>query len=469
MADQEQAGTVATEEQEEAFQYNVKIEDQGPGTKKVSVEIPEDRIKTKLQEQFKDLRREAAIPGFRPGHAPQKLIEKRFATDVRDQVKRTLISESYEQAIEKNSLSVLGEPDFENPEAIQLPDNGALTFSFTVEVQPEFTIPDLNGLKVKKPRIEIKEENVDQALQNLREQQGSLMPVEDRGVEEKDFLLADVHVKVDGAVVAHQHDSQIVARAGRVAGIQVDDLGTQLAGLKPGETRTLKLHAPDTHPNEQLKGKDVEVEIALKELKRLDLAEINDAFLEDLGFTNEGELREALKGQMSERISYDVEEAMRNQVRQYLLENIKFDLPSKLSEKQTSRVVQRRYVDLMMRGMPREQIDANIERLAAGAADEAGRELKLYFILQKLAAASEVTVDEAELNGRIAMLAAQKGRRPEKMKQEMAKDGTLQNLYLQIFEQKALDKVLETAEIEEVDMSAQQAQDAAAPGSENKE
>ena len=93
MADQDTADSnVATEEQE--YAYNVKIEDLGPATKKIVIEIPEDRIKEKLAEQFKELRGQAAIPGFRPGHAPQKLIEKRFATDVKDQVRRTLVSES---------------------------------------------------------------------------------------------------------------------------------------------------------------------------------------------------------------------------------------------------------------------------------------------------------------------------------------------------------------------------------------
>ena len=452
MADQETAdGTVATEEQD--FQYNVKVEDLGPATKKISIEIPEDHIQTRVKEQFKEIRSQAAIPGFRPGHAPQKLIEKKFATDVKDQVRRSLVSESYEQALEKNNLSVLGEPEFENAEQIQLPDAGPMNFSFTVEVQPEFTIPDLTGVKVKKPKIDVKDENVDQAMQNLREQQGSLMPVEDRGVKEKDYLLADVHVKVDGNVLGHQHDAQIVARPGRIGGIQVDDLGAQLEGLKPGETRSIKAHAPDTHPNEQLKGKDVELEVTLKDLKHLELAEINQAFLDDLGFKDEAELRDALKEQMVERIGYDVQQALREQVSKHLTDSIHFDLPAKLSSKQADRVVNRRAMDLMMRGLSREQIEANIERLRAGADEEAARELKLFFILQKLAADLGVDVDEAELNGRIAMLAAQRGRRPEKLKQDMAKDGTLANLFLQMREQKAIDKVLETATIEDVDVA----------------
>jgi trigger factor len=451
MADQETAdGGVATEEQ--AFAYNVTIEDLGPATKKVSVEIPETRIKEKLVEQFKELRSQAAIPGFRVGHAPQKLIEKRFATDVKDQVRRTLVSESYEQALEKNKLNVLGEPEFENAEAITLPDSGALNFSFTVEVQPDFTIPDLKGLKVKKPKIEVKDDNVDQAMQNLREQQGALMPVEDRGVQAKDYLLADVHIKAEGAELAHQHDAQIVARPGRIGGVQIDDLDKQLEGQKPGETRTIKAKAADNHPNEQLRGKDVEISVTLKDLKKLELAEINDAFLEDLGFKEESELRDALREQMVERITFDVQQALREQVQKHLVDNIQFELPAKLSAKQADRVINRRAVDLMQRGLPLEQIQANIDRIKAGADEEAGRELKLFFILQKLSADLGIDVDEAELNGRIAMLAVQRGRRPEKLKQDMAKDGSLQNLYLQMREQKAIDKVLETAEIEEVEV-----------------
>src|SRR2546421_3328939 len=105
MAENEnQADTAVAEQQDEEYQYQIKIEDAGPATKRVVVEIPKERIDAKLAEQFKELRSQAAIPGFRPGHAPAKLVEKRFGADVKDQVRRTLISESYGQAVEKNNL-----------------------------------------------------------------------------------------------------------------------------------------------------------------------------------------------------------------------------------------------------------------------------------------------------------------------------------------------------------------------------
>ena len=450
MAENESA--VAEQQQEEDFVYPIRIEDAGPGTKKVSVEIPREKIDSEMEKQFKELRQQAAIPGFRPGHAPQKLIEKRFSSDVKEQVRRSLISESYEQAVEKNKLQVIGEPEFDDPDAIKLPEQGPLSYSFTVEVRPEFTLPDVSNLKVRKPKIEIRDENVDQAMRNLREQQGALVPVEDRGVQEGDYLFADVHIKVDGNVIAHEHDTQLVSRSGKLVGIQVDDLPQQLAEMKPGETRTITAHAPDTHPGEALRGKDVQIEITLKDIKHLELAEINQAFMEDLGFENEQELRDALREQMEQKISDDIQHAMREQVNRYLLENTQFELPERLSTKQADRVVSRRAVNLMMRCVPREQVEANIEQLRGGAQEEAVRELKLFFILQKLAEQQGVDVDEAELNGRIAMLAAQRDERPERLKQEMSKDGTLLNMYLQLREEKAIDKVLAQAQVEEVNV-----------------
>lgn len=447
--------TAVAEQAQEDFQYPITIEDAGPATKKVVVQIPKDRIEAKLAEQFKELRQQAAIPGFRPGHVPQKLLERKFSADVREQVRRALIGESYEQAVEKNGLQVIGEPVFDDPKSLELKEGQDLSYSFEIEVQPQFDVPELKGLKVTRPKIAITEENVDQAMQNLREQQGMLVPVEDRGVQDKDYLVADVHVKLGDEVVGHQHDAQIVSRPGRIGGIEVADLDAQLRGLKSGEKREIKVSVPETHPAEKLRGKDATIEIALKDIKKLELAEINEEFLADLGFQDEKELRDALREQMEERISMDVKAAMREQVHKHLLENTNIEIPSRLSDRQAQRVVNRRAVDLMMRGMPEETIRANLEKLKVGAKEEAARELKLFFILQKIANDFGVDVDEAELNGSIAMIAAQRGQRPEKLKQTMAKDGTLANMYVQMREQKAVDRILESAQVEDVDVMNQ--------------
>ncbi|HEV8604158.1 MAG TPA: trigger factor [Tepidisphaeraceae bacterium] len=437
--------------------YNIRVEDAGPATKKVFVEVPKEKVAEKIAEQFKELRQGAHIPGFRKGKAPPKLIEKKFSADVKEQVRRTLISESYEAAIEQHSLQVLGEPEFDNPDAVKIEEDAPLNYSFTVEIQPDITLPELKGFKVKKPMIPITEEHVDQAMTNLREQQGTLTPVEDRGVEDRDQVIGDVHVKVDDKVVSHQHDATINVRPGRLAGLQIDDLPAQLAGAKSGESREVKVKVPDNYPAENLRGKDVVIEIAVKDIKKLEPIEINDEFLQSLGFTREQELRDALRDQMVERIDFDIKQAMRRQITDQLLTQVEVKLPTKLSDRQTDRVVNRRAVDLLMKGIPRERIEQNLEQLRTGAADEAVRELKTFFILQQVAKQLEIEVSEGELNSRIATLAYQQGRRPERLKQEMSKDGnTLTNLYVQMREEKAIDKILQTADIEEIAATPEQ-------------
>jgi trigger factor len=452
--DSSNTGLAVAEGGEEAeFVYPVTIEEAGPATKKVSVEIPEQRIKDELSKQYKELRKEAAIPGFRVGHAPVKLIEKKFGNDIKEQVRRTLISESYQQAVEKNNLQVLGDPQFDVSANIGLPDTGPLAFNFEVEVQPEITLPSLTGIPVRKPKIEIKDENVDQAMNNLREQQGTLVPVEDRGVEAKDYITADVHLKLNGTTVAHQHDAQLVARPARIGGIEIPDFAEKMLGAKPGDTRSFTGRAPDNHPTEGIRGQTIELEVSVKDIKKLELAEITPEFLEDLGFINEQEIRDALREQMVERITYDIAQAQREQISKYLMDNTTLELPAKLSARQVDRVVQRRAVDLLMRGIPQQQVEAQLDQLRYGAVEEAAKDLKLFFILQKIANDQNNEVDEAELNGRIALLAAQRGERPEKVKQEMAKDGSLQSLYIQMREQKALDQILQTAVVEEVEVA----------------
>lgn len=439
---------------EETYNYNIKVEDAGPATKKVSVEIPEDRIKEVLEKQFVDLKREASIPGFRPGKAPRKLVERRFSSSIKEEVRRQLVGDSYRQALENNKLEPLGEPEFDNPDDIQLPESGPLTYTFSVEVQPEITLPDMATLTVKKPKVDVTDTNVDQAMDNLRQQQGALVPVEDRGVEDGDYVTADVHVKLGEEVIAHQHDAQLVARSGRIAGITIEDLAEKIRGAKGEETRTFTVHVPEAHSDERIKDKDVQVELAVKDIKKLELAEIDQDFLERLGFTTEAELRDAMREQLEERIKNDVQTAMRTQVQQFLVENVQIELPTKLTDRQRERTVQRRAMDLATRGIAREQIEQNMEVLQAGAGDEAQRELKLFFILQKVAKEMNVDVEDDELNGRISGIAAYQGRRPEKMKQEMSKDGSLANLYVQMREHKAIDKLIEQAKIEEVEPEA---------------
>ena len=156
--------------------------------------------------------------------------------------------------------------------------------------------------------------------------------------------------------------------------MQIDDIPQQLEGAKPGDTREINSKVPETYPMEAVRGKDVILEVTVKDIKKLEPIEVNDEFLQSLGFQKEQELRDALREQMVERIDFDIKQAMRRQVIEQLMSQVDVKLPNKLSDRQTDRVVNRRAVDLLMKGIPRERIEQNVEQLRTGAQDEAVRE-----------------------------------------------------------------------------------------------
>ena len=141
-------------------EQKVTVEDTGPARKALTIEVPAERIAAKIETSFGRLKSDAILPGFRRGRAPQRLLEKRFGTSIRDEVRGQLLSECYSQAIEDEKLDVIGEPDVADFDSITLPESGPLTFRVEVEVSPKVELPPLEGIEVKKAKMEVTDEQV---------------------------------------------------------------------------------------------------------------------------------------------------------------------------------------------------------------------------------------------------------------------------------------------------------------------
>lgn len=447
--------TATAPQGEQTIDYPITIEDAGPAAKRLTIEIPQERIAAKLAASFEELSEYATLPGFRAGKAPKALLQKRFSNDIRKQVRDELIRESYQQAMEKHALKVIGEPQFDEREGMEhLPDAGPYTYSFSVEIVPDIAIPDLSDLTIKKPIININDKHVEQALQNLREQQGTLLPADDREARAGDYMIADVSIKLDGEEVGKQAAAQIVLRPGNIGGIDVKDLADRLAGAKVGDSRSLTATAPANHPAEKIRGKAVTLEFKVKDIKFLELAEINDDFLASLGFDNQQQLLDELRQQMVIRVDNDVKVAMHNQIKKALLERTDVPLPTRLSQQQEVRVIRKRATELMMRGIPEDQIVANIEKVRAGAMEQARTELKLFFAIAKLTEKFSIDVSEEELNDQIATMAMYSDKRPEQMRKDLQTSGRLSELFLALRERKTLDRLIQDLKVEEVSIDS---------------
>ncbi|MBN1766279.1 MAG: trigger factor [Sedimentisphaerales bacterium] len=434
------------QEQEKKLDCTVNIEDSGPWKKKISVQIPREEINKELDNQYGELVQTAEVPGFRKGHAPRKLVEKRFGTEVTDQVKLRLLAQAFEQIEAEHKFDVLGEPDFD-PDKVELPEDGDLTYEYEIEVRPEFETPVLEGIKIEKQLVEIDDERVNQALDNLRKRRGHMEQVEEAGDE--DAVIADVEMKVNGINEPEKgNDVYIrVDQASVVMGVYVENMDEVLGGAKIGDVVNCSGEVPDHNQKEEFRGKKADFTITVKNISRLIPAEVNEEFLSGFGMDNEDELKRSIRDSLENQVDQEIRKQMAQQVYNYLEENIAFELPAGVAGRYSERVLARRYYDLIRQGVAPDQIEENMEKLRASSNEQAAKELKMTFIMDQVADKLEIEVSDMEVNGYIANMAAQQGRRPERVREELQRNNQLNLLENELREQKAIDKILEMAEV----------------------
>jgi len=443
---------MAKEQETTELKNTVTIEESGPCKKKVVVEIPQESVKNATDEQYETLRKEAIVPGFRKGRAPRRLLEKRFGKETTEQIKLKLLAEASDSALKDNKLDVLRDPDIDF-EKIELPAEGPLKFDFEVEVRPEFELPKLDGIPVEKKKLEVTNEQIDSEIEQLQKYAGLWSPRQgDAAIELDDQIIADVVLKAEG-VEEEQKLNNIeihVRQNGFVGAIPVEKLDELLVGAKAEETKKTAVDVPKTYFREEYRGKKVDIEIAIKDIKWLKPAELNEDFLKRFDVEDEGELREKLRDSLQNRLEQQAQGEMAEQIRKYMLDNTSLDLPVDVVAEQSAGLLQRQYSNLMMRGLSREQIEEQMEQLRAGSEQQAKEQLKTFFIMAKIAEKLEIDVSEEEINGHIAQLAIQRGQRPERMREEMVRNGSLTQFKLQVREDKCIAKLLESAKITEV-------------------
>ena len=447
---EEKSDTATEEEKPEVPKNIVTIEEAGPCKKKVIIEIPEEAITKATDEQYEKLRKEALVPGFRKGRAPRRLLERRFGKETTEQIKLTLLADASESAIKDSELQTIGEPDidFEN---IELPSEGPMKFDFEVEVRPEFDLPELEGIPLTKTKLKVTDDQIDKEIEQLQKWSGVWTPRADGAVEPNDQIIADVVLKVEGVEEEQKLDNVeiYIRQNGFIGTVPVEKLDELLIGAKVGDTKQTSVDVPKTYFREEYRGKKVDIQIDIKDIKWLKPAEFDENFLKRFGVEDEKELKKATHDNLQSRLDDQVRTEMTEQIFEYLLSNTDFDLPLDVVGEQAHTVLQRQYTNLVMRGLSREQIEEQMEQLQASSEGQAKQQLKIFFIMDKVADKLEIDVSEEEINGHIAQLATRRGQRPERMREDMERDGSLAQFKLEVRQAKCVAKLLETAKITE--------------------
>lgn len=449
----------------EELKESVSAETESIGTlrEKLTVTIPEKVIANHVEHNFTELESDAQIPGFRKGHAPRALIEKRFGQEVRSSLKSMIIGQSYYAAIEKKDLEVLGDPLFRIQEGesdklmdigealqhVKLPESGDFSYVCEIEVKPTFELPDLKGITVKVRDAEITDEQIDEHIDYQKKNRGRMETITGEPAKADDGIRADVTLFVGEENVKHEDSVQLAVRNTRLDGIALNDLAEKLDGAKVDDSIDVPCTIPDDYERADLRGKDGKFVFEIREIKRLKPATI-EQLIEQTGAENEEEFRTFVRDDLEAEKDELAERVKRRQIHEYLLENTPMDLPENLSARQTDRAVIRQVIELRQRGVPDSDIDARIDELRVSAKESVARDLKLAFILEKVAQDLSVHVTDEEVNSEIARMARLYNRRFDRVRDELQAQGLLSQLAEQIKHDKCIAQLLKDADVKEI-------------------
>jgi trigger factor len=451
--------SVATDADEtpKKLELDVEISDVGPCRKHVKVAIPPKEISRQFDESLGAMSRDAAVPGFRPGHAPRTLVQRRFKKQVEGQVKSTLLYAALEQIDKDYKINPIAQPKLDI-EAIALPEDGPMLFEMEVEVQPEFELPRYKDLTVKRFVKQITEADVDAQSKSFLERYAQLVPKLEGSAEIGDFITADLRFTDGDNVVNEAKEIQFRLQPElRFQDGRVPDLAGALVGAAAGDVREASAEVGSACTNPALRGKSIGVRFVVHDLKRYRLPEVNRAFLETIGFDSLEELRDALRELLERRLEFQRRQAARRELLDQLIAQVPFDLPSDLVARQTTTAFRNSIQEMRQAGMSEADIRAREAQLRANAHETTLRSLKEFFILAKIAEVEDIKVEDEDIEMEIEAIAARSDETPRRVRARIEKEELAESLASQILERKTIDRVLEYVRHEDVPLAEERA------------
>jgi trigger factor len=436
---------------------NIRLEKKENCIATLSIEVPAETVTKERNQVIKAFMSQAKIPGFRPGKAPKAVIEKRHGEDISAEVENRLFQNSIQQALKENEeVEVL---NVKNPQNVTHLADGTFSFDADLILSPEFELPEYKGLEIEIPKVDVTEEIIDQNLEQLQQRFADYQDIEDRALEDGDLAVIDFTGTVDGKPLDEVGGEQAKPLASNEGyWIRIEDeaffpgFTDELVGCKVDNEKEIKITLPEDFPIEALRGQEAIFAVKVTGMKTETLPELNDEFAEkvDPGKTLE-EVKELIREDLKMQQSRKVEEFKINAVLAKLHENIDFELPEEFIAAETQGQADSMVQEGMQSGMSEDDIAERQEELFAGAQERAKNNLKTNFLLQKIAAAEEIKVDNNAVLQRITAMAKQAKQPVKKYMKQIQNDGTLSNVRQNMLFSNAIDFLLEHASISEVE------------------
>ena len=409
-------------------------------TRQFEIEMPKEMVDKVFDETLEDIRKNTSMPGFRQGKAPMDMIRKKHNQDAVDEVKRRLIPEGYQIALEEHDIRPVSYPEVSD---VDISLNGTLVFKAVVDAHPEVKLQKYKALKVNIEKVSVSDKEVTEALERVRGMYAEFTDT-DRPLERGDFGICDVETEMDGKIISQKRENMWI-EADKEASML--GMGEELIGLKKGDSKDIDTTLPDGYPDKKYAGKKAVFKVQIKETKEKKLPELDDELAKKMGKEKIEELRDELKSQLLQRKEADARIVMKNQIMEQLLKKHSFDMPATMVERQLKVLMERAENDLRSKGVSNEAIEEHKEKLKKQLAKEAENKVCLYFILDVIADQEKVEVTDEEEDEWLKSLAASYSQPFDKVKKYYQDNNLLDGLKEQLREDKTLDLLLEEATI----------------------
>ena len=406
--------------------------------REISVEIPADEVARETETIIQKYQKVARLPGFRTGHVPASIIKQRFKEDLKSDVVEALVPRYFRKEADRLGLYPVSQPQVTD---LHIHDGEPLRFKATFEVLPEIVVEGYKELRAEHPEIVVKDEEVEDALNNVREQHATFTSVEGRALAEGDFAQSSMDGKPkedDGTAQPVHMDEVLIEIGGKNT---VPEFTENLRGANAGDEKEFEVSYPEDTNDKRLAGKTFVYTVKIQAIKQKALPELNDDFAKELGeFTSLDQVRKQIRENMHAERKHDAERGAKDKLVTELVKRNDFEVPESLIKRQIDLRLERGLRALAAQGMKMEDLKKmDLPRLRAGQRDQSVQDVKSSLLLERIADLEKIETGEEELNHEIEALAQQSKQTPEAIRARLTQDGGLDRIRNRIRTEKTLD------------------------------
>ncbi|HHU76196.1 MAG TPA: trigger factor [Firmicutes bacterium] len=417
----------------------------------MEIEVPKEKVNEALEDAYKKVVKTVSVPGFRKGKAPRRILEVRFGPEIfYNDALEILVDPAYNEAVKESQIEPINQPEME---LIQIKKDEPLIFKVNVEVKPEVELCEYKGITVQQVKKQVASEDVDNYLNYLREQHARLVSIEEGELQVKDMTMIDFVGSIDGEPFEGGAGENYSLEIG--SGSFVQGFEEQLIGARVGEERDVHVTFPADYTKAELAGKDADFHVTVKEIKRPQLPELDDAFVQELSedFSTMEEFREDAREKLEESLKSSQKAELENKIIEKVAAQSRVEVPEILVEREINGMLAQFEYYLNMQGLTLQQFaemsEGGLERIREDRREEAEKKARINLVLGEIIKKEAFEVTDDEVEAKIKEMAGEMD--IDVAREQFAESGRLEMLQQEIRYRKAIDLLVKEAVIEEIE------------------